>query len=301
MEIPNAAAAVPDLLVAVPNSRGTGLPQWQVPPDACDAHMHIYDGRFPVEAGFVGGASVAGYRVLQQRLGTSRTVVVTPRASGVDNRVTLDAIAQLGIERARGVAVVNTTVTDAQLEDLHAGGVRGIRFTLYTLHHAPTSFEMVEPLAQRIAALGWHVQLHWTADQIAAHSALLLRLPCPIVFDHLARLPQPAPLQHPAVKVIHHLLDGGRTWIKLSGAYLDSVAGAAGRYADATRVARHWVAAAPERMVWGSDWPHPTEQDKPDDAQLLDLMQQWADDDATRQRIMVDNPARLYDFPSPAS
>lgn len=282
----------------IPSRSGTGTPALTAPPSSCDAHMHIYDWRFPVKGGFVDGATVTEYRQLQQRLGTTRTVVVTPRASGVDNQVTLDAIAQLGIDHARGVAVVNTSVTDAELDALHAGGIRGIRFTLYTLDNAPTSFEMVEPLAQRIAALGWHVQLHWTADQIAAHAALLTRLPCPIVFDHLARLPQPAPLQHPAVKLIHELLDGGRTWIKLSGAYLDSAVGAAGGYADATPVARHWVAMAPERLVWGSDWPHPTETRKPDDARLLDLMQEWAGDAATRQRIFVDNPAALYDFPA---
>ena len=281
-----------------PNSSGTAPPALSVPPFTCDAHMHIYERRFPVKSGFVEDADVAGYRQLQHRLGTQRSVVVTPRASGVDNQVTLDAIAQLGRGHARGVAVVNTSVTDSELDALHAGGIRGIRFTLYTFDNAPTSFDMVEPLAQRIASLGWHVQLHWTADQIAAHAALLLRLPCPIVFDHLARLPQPAPLQHPAVKVIRQLLDGGRTWIKLSGAYLDSAVGAAGRYADATTVARHWVNAAPERMVWGSDWPHPTETRKPDDALLLDLMQEWAEDAATRQCIFVDNPAALYDFPA---
>ena len=156
---------------------------------------------------------------------------------------------------------------------------------------------MVEPLARRVNSLGWHVQLHWTADQIAEHADLLLRLPCTIVLDHLARLPQPIGLLHPAVAVIHKLLDSGRTWIKLSGAYLDSAMGAADNYADATAVARHWVAAAPERMVWGSDWPHPTEKHKPDDAQLLDLMLHWADD-ATRKHILVDNPATLYDFPA---
>ena len=285
-------------MTAIPNTSGTGVPALKVPPLACDAHMHIYDRRFPVKGGFVEGATVAEYRQLQRRLGTTRTVVVNPRASGIDNRVTLDAIAQLGIDCTRGVAVVNTSVTNAELHALHAGGIRGIRFTLYTLDNAPTTFDMVEPLARRIEPLGWHVQLHWTADQIAEHAGMLLRLPCTIVLDHLARLPQPAGLRHPAVSTICNLLDGGRTWIKLSGAYLDSAVGAAGNYADATTVARHWVAAAPERMVWGSDWPHPTETHKPDDGQLLDLMLQCADDNAMRERILVANPATLYDFPT---
>jgi len=284
------------MISGLTNTSNTSAPALAVPALACDAHMHIYDARFPVARGFVEGATVADYRRMQQHLGTQRTVIVQPRASGIDNRVTLAAIAQLGIEHTRGVAVVNTAVTDVELEALHAGGIRGIRFTLYTLDNAPTSFDMVEPLAQRIARLGWHVQLHWTADQIAEHAAMLQRLPCTIVLDHLARLPAHIGLRHPAVKIIRTLLDGGHTWIKLSGAYLDTAVGPAGHYADATTVARHWVNAAPERMVWGSDWPHPTEQHKPDDAQLLDLMQEWVDDDATRRRIFVDNSAALYDF-----
>jgi predicted TIM-barrel fold metal-dependent hydrolase len=156
---------------------------------------------------------------------------------------------------------------------------------------------MVEPLAHRVHALGWHVQLHWSADQIAEHAALLERLPCTIVLDHLARLVLPDAQAHPAFAVVRRLLDNGRTWIKLSGAYLDSKLGAEGGYADTTAVARAWVRHAPERVVWGSDWPHPTERGaKPDDAQLFDLLHQWVPDEAVRRRVLVDNPARLYDF-----
>ncbi|MBW8719894.1 MAG: amidohydrolase family protein, partial [Variovorax paradoxus] len=216
-----------------------------------------------------------------------------------DNSVTLDAIRTLGAARTRGVAVVRPDVSDAELERLHAGGIRGIRFTLYTAANAMTGFEMVEPLAQRVHALGWHVQLHWNADQIAGHAALLARLPCTIVFDHLARLPLPGAMAHPAFDVVSRLRDSGRTWIKLSGAYLDSKAGAAGGYADTSAIAQAWVRQAPERVVWGSDWPHPTEPAaaKPDDALLFDLLGQWVPDEAQRRRVLVDNPALLYDFP----
>ena len=287
-----------------PNSSGHTAPKLKAPHNACDAHIHIYDARFPCNSGMVDHATVAHYRQMQQRLGTTRTVVVNPRAAGTDNRVTLDAITQLGVEHARGVAVVTPAITDAELHALHTGGIRGIRFTLYTPENAPTTFEMVEPLAERIHALGWHVQLHWTADQIAEHAALLLRLPCTIVLDHLARIPQPAGIHHPAVAIVKKLLDAGRTWIKLSGAYLDSAVGTShapsspytNAYADTDAIARTWVKAAPERMVWGSDWPHPTEQHKPDDAALMDLLTRWAADAATRQRILADNPAALYGF-----
>jgi len=284
----------------VPHSSGTRKPASAAPEGACDAHMHVYDRRFALHGppdAMLDHATAADYRLLQQRIGTQRTVVVQPRAHGTDNSVTLAAIQALGAAHTRGVAVVRPEVSDAELERLHAGGIRGIRFTLYTPANAATDFAMVEPLAQRVHAFGWHVQLHWKADQIVEHAALLARLPCTIVFDHLARLPLPDALAHPAYDVVRRLLDNGRTWIKLSGAYLDSRVGAEGGYADTTGIAQAWAQQAPDRVVWGSDWPHPTERTaKPDDAQLFDLLGQWVPDEAARRRVLVDNPARLYDF-----
>ncbi|AGU51093.1 putative amidohydrolase [Variovorax paradoxus B4] len=282
------------------HSSGSRKPASVAPQGACDAHMHVYDHRFALHGSpdaMVDNATAADYRLLQHRIGTRRTVVVQPRIHGTDNSVTLDAIRALGSAHTRGVAVVRPDVSDAELERLHAGGIRGIRFTLYTPANATTDFSMVEPLAQRVHALGWHVQLHWSAGQIAAHADLLARLPCTIVFDHLARLPLPGALSHPAFDVVSRLRDNGRTWIKLSGAYLDSKTGAAGGYADTSAIAQAWVRQAPERVVWGSDWPHPTEPaPKPDDAVLFDLLGQWVPDEAVRHRVLVDNPALLYDF-----
>lgn len=285
------------------HSNGTAPPRTPVPPGACDSHMHVYDARF----GFTGpasamlqGATASDYQRLQARLGTQRTVVVQPRVHGTDNRVTLAAIKALGPARTRGVAVVGLDVADAHLAELHAGGIRGIRFTLYTPAHAVTRFDMVERLAQRVHELGWHVQLHWTADQVVEHSDLLARLPGAVVFDHLARLPLPQGHAHPAYSVVRRLLDNGRTWVKLSGVYLDSRVGAAGGYADLQAVASGWAQDAPERVLWGSDWPHSTEpaDAKPDDAALLDLLAQWVPGERARQRVLVDNPAVLYGFGS---
>lgn len=278
-----------------------GVRRRVAPAGACDSHMHIYDRRFLAGhngAGFVEGAAVADYRVVQARIGTQRTVVVSPRVYGTDHRVTLDAIAQLGLGNARGVAVLKPDVTDAELAALHDGGIRGIRFTLYTPTNAIVGFEMVEPLACRVAELGWHVQLHWTAAQIVEHQAMLARLPVALVFDHLARLPLPAGAAHPAFSIVRRLADSGRVWVKLSGAYLDSIVGLEGGYADTTATARAWIDALPERLVWGSDWPHVTESHKPDDAALLELLGRWVVDDATRRRVLVDNPAKLYGFPT---
>ena len=265
----------------------------------CDSHIHIYDRAFltrPDTQGFVDNADVAAYRKVQTRIGTERVVIVTPRVYGTDNAVTVDAIRQLGIDNARGIAVLDPGVTDEELAALHRGGIRGIRFTLYTAKNAVVGFDMVEPLAHRVAELGWHVQLHWTAEQIVEHEAMLQRLPATMVFDHRARLPLKDGVHHAAFDIVRHLADAGRAWIKLSGPYLDSEAGLEGRYADITPMARAWVEAVPERLVWGSDWPHVTETHKPDDAFLIDLLSEWADDEATRERILVTNPAVLYGF-----
>jgi len=175
-----------------------------------------------------------------------------------------------------------------------------------TLQHAAdvvqagaTTVEMLEPLSRRVNDLGWHVQLHILGDKIVEIDDLLQRLPSPIIFDHLGRLPQPAGTDHPAFQVISKLIDKGRTWVKLSGAYIDTKVGAPS-YADTTKVAQAYVKAAPERLVWGSDWPHPTEKEKPDDAVLFDLLSVWIPDEATRRRILVENPSVFYGFPKTA-
>jgi predicted TIM-barrel fold metal-dependent hydrolase len=285
---------------AVPNSSGAEAPMLKAPAHACDCHMHIYDAeRFPPSrpgSRLQTGAAVPEYRLHQQRIGTTRTVVVTPAVYVTDNRVTLDAISQLG-DNARGVAVVHPTVTDAELKALAAGGIRGIRFTQFDPATAVTTLDMIAPLSKRVNDLGWHVQIHMRADQIVAAADLWPRLPSGIVFDHLGRLPHPAGIDHPAFAIIRGLVDKGRTWVKLSGAYLDTKVGAPS-YADATKVAQAFVNAAPERLVWGSDWPHPTEASahKPNDAVLFDLLAEWVPDEQTRHRILVENPAALYGF-----
>jgi predicted TIM-barrel fold metal-dependent hydrolase len=281
----------------VPNSSGTAAPRLKAPAGACDCHMHVYDAeRFTPprpESRLQSNARAADYRLLQQRIGTSRTVVVQPAAYATDNRVTLDAVAQFG--NAVGIAVAHPTVTDAELKALAQGGIRGIRFTQFDPRTAVTTLDMIEPLARRVNDLGWQVQIHMRGDQIVDAGSLWDRLPCPIVFDHLGRLPQPAGTDDPAFNIIRRLIDKGRTWVKLSGAYLDSKVGPPS-YADATRVAQAFVKAAPERMVWGSDWPHPSASPKPDDAVLFDLLLEWAPDEATRHRILADNPQALYGF-----
>jgi len=268
------------------------------PPGACDCHHHIYDAaRFaPADpnARMQTNASVAEYRLLQRRLGITRDIVVTPAPYVIDNRVTLDALAQLG-PNARAVVMVHPEISEAELKAMDAAGVRGVRFSIADAAIANTRVEMIEPLSKRIAALGWHVQINMGPEAIAATNTLWNRLPSGIVFDHMGHLPQPAGISHPAYEVIRRLIDKGRTWVKLSVTYDNTKDGPPG-YADITRVAQAYVAAAPERMLWGSNWPHPNETKKPNDAMVFDLMAQWAPDDATRRRILVENPENLYGF-----
>jgi D-galactarolactone isomerase len=280
-----------------PWSSGSEAPKLKAPPNTCDCHMHIYDSRFPVAPTAVlrpKDATPADYRLLQKRIGSTRNVVVTPSTYGTDNSCTLDAMATIGAT-ARGVAVVDTSVSDAELKRLDGLGIRGIRFNL--VQSGATTVDMLEPLSKRVNDLGWHVQIHMLGDQIVQIEDILRRLPSPIVFDHMARIPEPAGTDHPAFAFVTKLLDNGRTWVKLSGAYMDTKIGPPA-YSDVSKVAEAYAKAAPERMVWGSDWPHPTEKAdaKPDDAALFDLLTDWAPDGAIRGRILVDSPAVLYRF-----
>ena len=288
---------------AVPNSVGTAPPRLKAPANACDCHHHIYDpARFPMppnpnpRRSAPSHGAVPDYRLLQKRIGTTRSVVVQPRNYGTDNAVTLDALAQFG-GKARGVAVVHPTITDAELKRFDDAGVRGIRFSLGDPASAVVKPDMIEPLAKRIASLGWHIQFNVDGEQVVEFADLLRRLPTPLVFDHLGHPPLPDGVTHPSHAIILGLIDKGRTWVKLSGAYSNTKIGPP-EYPEATKIAQAFVRAAPERLVWGSDWPHPgmPDNNKPDDAVLFDLLTVWAPDAATRNRILVDNPEALYGF-----
>jgi D-galactarolactone isomerase len=288
--------------IQVSNSTGTEPPKLKAPLGAADCHMHIYDpARFalaPSPRVAPTNAAVDQYRLLQKRIGTTRVVIVTPRNYATDNRATVDAIARL--RNARGVAVLHPDVSDAELKRLNAAGIRGTRFSLGDPATAVVTPEMVEPMAKRVAPLGWHLQMNMGGEQIVAMADLLRRLPTPLVFDHLGIPPLPAGIAHPSHAILRGLLDQGRAWVKLSGAYLNSRSGPP--YPEATAIAQDFVKAAPERLVWGSDWPHPTSPGpaKPNDAMLFDLLSEWAPNAAVRHRILVENPIKLYGFPGSA-
>ncbi|MBS0382197.1 MAG: amidohydrolase family protein [Proteobacteria bacterium] len=284
----------------VPHSVGLNRPARTLPPLACDSHMHIFDARFAPSPHWKRqppDAPVAAYRQLQQRLGTQCTVVVTPSTYGTDNACMLDALDQFG-DSARGVAVVAHGVGDAELDRLHARRVRGLRVNFVTPQSwGETTPGMLTTLARKVARLaGWHIQVFMHPEQIVALESVLAELPVPLVVDHLGRVDPAEGPSAAAYGVLRRLLDGGNTWVKLSGAYMRSAVHGP-TYADTLPLGRALVQAAPERLVWGSDWPHTTEAPGTvNDADLVDLLRAWAGSDAAMDSILVGNPARLYGF-----
>jgi D-galactarolactone isomerase len=279
--------------VRVPWSAGIEQPRTKAAKNAADCHHHIYDSRFPVDAKAKlrpGNATVPEYRLLQKRIGTTRNVIVQPSTYGVDNRCMLDALRQCSITTTRGIAVVNTDVAESTLRELQVAGVCGIRFNL--VQAGATTADMIQPLSNRVASLGWHVEINAPAAQIEAAVGMWKSLPVPVVFDHLGHVSAPGT---PAFGAIADLLQRGKCWMTLSGAYIDTKAGPP-TYADSGEVAKVYIKEAPERLVWGTDWPHPTTNDKPDDALLFDLFAHWCPNDAVRTHILVENPAKLYGF-----
>ena len=285
---------------AVPFSAGTGTPQTAVPGGACDCHVHVYSQRFPVAPGArltPPDASVADYRRIQQRIGTQRVVLVTPSTYGNDNRSTLEAMAELG-DQARGVVVIDGNESDDELQQLKtAPGVCGIRLNLSL--GVTGTVEEIDSLARRIADWGWHLQLLMPPGQLAELGSVLRQLPVQIVFDHFARIAPAQAGRHAAHQLVLELLAERRAWVKLSGGYLVSPLQSSDDPAlDA--LARGYLDTAPDRVLWGSDWPHATASaglhPLPDDAHQIDRLASWTGDARLLRRVLVDNPAALYRF-----
>lgn len=270
-------------------------PALQAPPGACDCHMHVYEERFalaPTATFKPPHAPVAAYRAVQAALGLQRMVVVQPTGYGFDNRCTLEAMAAFG-PAARGIVVIEPGTPLAELQRLHALGVRGVRYMM--LPGGVLPWDTLEPMAAAIAPLGWHINLQLDGRELPLHEAMLTRLPVDLVIDHNARFLEPVPPEHPSFRCLLRLLESGRCWVKLSAPYDTSKVGPP-LYDDVSVLARALVQARPDRCLWASNWPHPNAHPLPSNAAMLDLLLHWADDAATRRQILVDNPARLYGY-----
>lgn len=271
-------------------------PAFVPPPDACDAHCHVFGPpeRFPYAEGrpYTPSEPAPKERLaaLHAHLGLARAVIVQATPHGTDNAAMLDAIASSG-GRYRGVALVPKDADDRALQALHDGGVRAARFNFVKHLGGAPDMTYFRRTVDRVKALGWHVELHFDAQNLDEYSDLLRGLPVPFVIDHMGRVKSEG---GPALDALLRLLAHEGAHVKISGAERVSSSGRR-PFEDAVAVARRIVAAAPDRVVWGTDWPHPNvPNDMPDDGELVDLFARIVEDAAVRRRILVENPTRLY-------
>lgn len=285
--------------IQVPYSTGRNVPKVNIPENACDCHHHIYDPvRFayqPTDVRNQPPATASCYRMLQERLGTMRNVIIQPSAYGTDNSCTLDALRSMGKENTRAVAVVDETVTDQELSRMDAMGVRGIRFNINC--GGSDNLDEIRALAERIAPMNWSICFWMSPDLAVSLEDFLRELPCEVVFDHRGHIPAEQGVNHPAVEVISRMLADGKAWVKLSGLYIDTNRE---DYADTIQVGKAYVQANPDRVIWGTDWPHPScyssRKPMPNDADMLDDLLLQAGSEENFRKILVDNPARLFGF-----
>lgn len=264
-----------------------------MPDGACDAHHHIYDPRFPYlpDARKQAPATVADYYTFRKKMKTSRDVIVLPSAYGTNNDPLLFFEGEMG-ENTRSIAVLHADVSDAELKDLDAVGVRGVRIQFGAHGTGFFKREEIVPIARRIQSLGWHVQFHMPGPLLAELEPIILSLPTPVVIDHMGHA---SSVDQPQYKTVRKLLDTGRGWIKVSGINMDSKVGPP-HYTDTAAVARSYMHANPERVLWGSNWPFPGEHPPPDIVVLLNVLSQEAGPAAMLHRILVENPEALYGF-----
>jgi len=273
-----------------------------LPPGACNAHCHVFGPRerfaYAADAPFVPAhdAPREALYALNDRLGLSRCVVVQSACHGLDNAVTQHAIA--GRPRDyRGVALVPSDIADSALRALDAAGFRGVRFNYMGHLGAAVPVDRVLALAGRIAPLGWHLQIHGDTRLLTEVAPALRRSPAPVVIDHIGRVDAGLGMQQPAFRALQALLDAPTFWVKVSG--IDRITRQGPPYDDAVPFAARLVADFGDRVVWGNDWPHPNHSAPvPDEDQLVALIHRIAPGATALQRLLVDNPQRLYRFDS---
>jgi 2-pyrone-4,6-dicarboxylate lactonase len=271
-----------------------------LPPGACNAHCHVFGprARFPYaeDGSFVppNDAPKEALYALNDRLGLPRCVVVQSSCHGLDNRATEDALASRPGDY-RGIALLPTDVADAELQRLDAAGFRGVRFNYMGHLGRATPIEDVLALAERLLPLRWHLQIHGDPSLLTELGPALRRSPVPVVIDHIGRIDAAQGIDQPAFRALLDLMEDERFWVKVSGC--DRISRQGPPYADALPFARRLVDDFGERVVWGNDWPHPNHAGPmPDDDFLVALIGRIAPDDNARQRLLVDNPQRLYRF-----
>jgi 2-pyrone-4,6-dicarboxylate lactonase len=271
-------------------------PRFHLPPGATDAHCHVFgpSAKFPYAPGrryTPADAPKEMLRALHDHLGVGRAVIVQASCHGADNAAMLDCIAS-DPARYRGVAIVDDGFSDADYDRLHAGGVRGVRFNFVKHLGGAPDMAVFGRVIERIKGRGWHVVLHLDAPDIIPLSPMMRKLPLPFVIDHMGRVPAAEGIEQPPLRALIALSRLENCWIKVCGAERIAMP----PYAAAVPIARALLEAAPGRVLWGTDFPHPNASHEADEADLVDLVPQYAKDALAQRRMLVDNPARLYGF-----
>ena len=271
-------------------------PRFRLPPGACDAHNHVFGpaAKFPYapERRYTPeDAPKEALSALHALLGIERAVIVQASCHGKDNRAMLDAIADAP-NRRRGVAMVDDDFTDKDLTALDRGGVRAVRFNFVRHLGGTPDMDVFHRVIDRIKGLGWHVVLHMDAPDIVPLGDMMRKLPLPFVIDHMGRVEATAGTEQPAFRALLELAKRENCWIKVCGAERISLP----PYGAAVPIARALVEAIPDRVLWGTDFPHPNLKHEADEADLVDLIPQFAGTAEAQRKLLVDNPARLYGF-----
>jgi len=282
-----------------PPDPNTKKPKFRPPPLACDAHCHIFGpgAKFPYAPDAPYHPPDSPFESLQKLhaiLGIERAVIVHASCHGADMRVTLDGIARSN-GRYRGTAIIDESYGDREFQRLHDGGIRGVRFNFVRHLGGRPDMAFFSRTVERVKDIGWHLILHLDATDLAELDALFKRIPVPMVIDHMGRVKAADGLEQPAFKVLLEWMRNEKFWVKICGA--ERVSSKGPPFTDAVPFARELIEAAPDRILWGTDWPHPNVgKHMPNDGDLVDLFAQMAPEPALQKKILVDNPARLYGF-----
>ncbi len=268
------------------------------PPLACDAHCHVFGpaAKFPYDpkaAYHPEDAPFEALLALHRKLNIERAVIVHASCHGADMRVTLDAIARSG-GRFRGTAIIDSSYSDKDFERMHEGGIRGVRFNFVRHLGGRPDMAFFAKTVDRLKALGWHLILHLDAQDLVEFEDVFRKLPVPFVIDHMGRVKAADGLDQKPFKTLLGFMKHENAWVKICGS--ERVSSDGPPFTDAVPFAQALVEAAPDRVLWGTDWPHPNVKWMPDDAALLELFPRMVPDPVLQKAILVDNPARLYGF-----
>lgn len=290
-----------------PPDPNTRTPKFTPPPHSCDAHFHVFGP--PEQFPFVStheytppAAPLEHYLKMIAAIGIERAVVVQPSVHGLDNSATLDAIKN-SAGKFRGVGRIDDQTTKAELRRLHEGGVRGVRFNLLDRPRGNIKLDVLDRCVEHVAELGWSVDLHIDMKNLIAQEKRIRSMPVPLVIDHIARVKPAEGLNQPGFQLLLELARLKHVWVKVSGA--DKICNTRVHtyfglpFVEVVPYARAVIAAAPDRVIWGTDWPHSNNfapGHTPNDGDLIDLLAEFAPDQQTRKKILVDNPATLYGF-----